>query len=96
MGSVGGVFSADFRRGRVRARSSEVSVTQPVGLDPATPCRERADSIAGVRLLPPDLGAPLVTVPIMAGIYLRILLLAIVAVTALAFVHYVSSIAFYF
>jgi hypothetical protein len=40
--------------------------------------------------------APLVTVPIMAGVYLRIPLLAIVAATALAFVHYISTITFYF
>jgi hypothetical protein len=40
--------------------------------------------------------APLVTVPIMAGIYLRIPILAIVAATALAFVHYISTITFYY
>jgi hypothetical protein len=40
--------------------------------------------------------APLVTLPILAGIYFRIPILAIGAAIALAFAHYASTIAFYF
>jgi hypothetical protein len=42
------------------------------------------------------IAAPLVTVPIMAGVYFRIPMLAIVAAVTLAFSHYWSTIAFYF
>ena len=75
---------------------SEVSVTQPVGLG----IRDALSRAAWIQSPTFDffllICAPLVTVPIMAGIYLRIPLLAIVAATALAFVHYLSTIAFYF
>src|SRR4030088_3359864 len=40
--------------------------------------------------------APLVTLPIFAGIYLRIPFLAIGCAFALAFSHYMSTLAFYF
>ncbi|WP_415642190.1 hypothetical protein [Sphingomonas antarctica] len=42
------------------------------------------------------IAAPLVTVPIMAGVYFKIPLLAIVAALTLAFSHYWSTLAFYF
>jgi len=75
---------------------SEVSVTQPVGLG----LRDALSRAGWIQSPAFDffllICAPLVTVPIIAGIYLRIPLLAIVAATALAFVHYVSTIAFYF
>jgi len=75
---------------------SEMSVTQPVGLG----LRDALSRAGWIQSPGFDffllICAPLVTVPIMAGIYLRIPLLAIVAATALAFVHYVSTVTFYF
>ena len=75
---------------------SEASVTRPVGVG----IRDALSRAPWIQSPAFDffllICAPLVTVPIMIGIYLRIPILAIVAATALAFVHYVSTIAFYF
>jgi hypothetical protein len=75
---------------------SEASVSGAIGLG----IRDNVSRAAWIQSPAFDffllICAPLVTVPIMAGIYLRIPLLAIVAATALAFVHYISTIAFYF
>jgi hypothetical protein len=75
---------------------SEASATGPVGAG----IREALSRAAWIQSPAFDffllICAPLVTVPIMAGVYLHIPILAIVAATALAFVHYISTVAFYF
>ncbi|HEY4944012.1 MAG TPA: hypothetical protein VII56_21460 [Rhizomicrobium sp.] len=75
---------------------SEASVTGPIGIG----IRDSLSRAGWIQSPAFDffflICAPLVTVPIMAGVFLRIPILAIVAATALAFVHYISTGAFYF
>ena len=76
-----------------------MSITNDVGVGSAG-IRSRIDNAAWINSPGFDflllIAAPLVTIPIFAGIYFRIPFLAIGCAFALAFAHYMSTMTFYF